>query len=112
MVLHRHDSNIGEVRENAIHDIHVHIHQVIMFDVLAGLLMMRTCRSIIGGLFSSFFLMYAHLYQPQVCQSLPILQLTGHAYKDYTKNGCLIVTSKMFTYKRPNDTSISHAMQA
>lgn len=84
-----------------------------MFAVLAGLLMMRTCRSNIWRLvLIIFFLMYAHLYQPQVCQSLPILQLTGHAYKDYTKNGCLIVTSKMFTYKRPNDTSISHVMQA
>lgn len=50
MDLQGHDSNIGEVRENAIHDTHVHIHQVIMFAVLAGLLMMRTCRSIIWRL--------------------------------------------------------------
>lgn len=83
-----------------------------MFAVLAGLLMMRTCRSIIWRLVLIIFLMYAHLYQPQVCQILHILQLTGHAYKDYTKNGCLIVTSKMFTYKRPNDTYVSHAMQS
>mgnify|MGYP006348453827 CR=1 FL=1 len=50
MALQGHDSNIGELRENALHDIHVDIHQVIMFAVLAGLLMMRTCRSIIWRL--------------------------------------------------------------